>query len=402
MVDDQLSVIGLPGLESLFDVLRERGHRLIGPVRRDDAVDYAEISGLADLPRGVHDDQSPGHYRLLDGEDGALFGYAAAATSAKPQLFPPRLLLWAGERDEGGFTVRTPDQEPPLLALIGVRSCDLRAIAVHDRVLAGRGVVDPDYLARRRRIFVVAVACGRPSGTCFCTSTGGGPHPDAGYDLCLTELEPAGPGEHRFVVEVGSPVGAHVIAELADRAPVRAADDVDRTAVTRQAEAAVAAIGRWLDTDGLRDLLYDNVEHPRWDDVAQRCLACGNCTLVCPTCFCTTIEDETDLTDTKAARHRVWDSCFTEEFGYLHGGSVRSSVASRYRQWATHKLAAWTDQFGMLGCVGCGRCITWCPVGIDLTEEVAAIRARPRSATVNPSIVNPGAGQGAGATSREP
>jgi formate hydrogenlyase subunit 6/NADH:ubiquinone oxidoreductase subunit I len=131
---------------------------------------------------------------------------------------------------------------------------------------------------------------------------------------------------------------------------------------------------RHLDTAGLRDLLYENFEHPRWDNVAARCLSCANCTMVCPTCFCTTVEDVSDISGNHAERWRRWDSCFTQSFSYIHGGSVRTSAKSRYRQWMTHKLASWTDQFGTSGCVGCGRCITWCPVGIDITEEVRAIR----------------------------
>ena len=108
--------------------------------------------------------------------------------------------------------------------------------------------------------------------------------------------------------------------------------------------------------------------------MAERCLTCGNCTLVCPTCFCTNVEDVGDLTGDHAERWRVWDTCFSVDYSYIHGGSVRPSGRARYRQWLTHKLATWHDQFDSSGCVGCGRCITWCPVGIDITQEVAAIR----------------------------
>jgi sulfhydrogenase subunit beta (sulfur reductase) len=141
-----------------------------------------------------------------------------------------------------------------------------------------------------------------------------------------------------------------------------------------------ASMGRELDTGGIRDLLYANFDHPRWDDVASRCLACGNCTMVCPTCFCFRIEDVTELAGTAAERHRSWDSCFAVDHSYLHGGPVRESNRARYRQWMTHKLATWIDQFGTSGCVGCGRCVTWCPVGIDITEEAAAIRATSAAA----------------------
>jgi ferredoxin len=133
---------------------------------------------------------------------------------------------------------------------------------------------------------------------------------------------------------------------------------------------------RQMYTEDLPRLLYDNLEHPRWDEVATRCLSCTNCTQVCPTCFCVTVEDHSNLKGTVAERTRVWDSCFTLDFSHVYGGNIRPTIRSRYRQWLTHKLASWIDQFGIIGCVGCGRCITWCPVGIDITEEVRAIRGK--------------------------
>jgi ferredoxin len=256
-----------------------------------------------------------------------------------------------------------------------VRSCDLHAIGIHDRVLLGRTSKDAHYADARRGIFVVAVACSDPAGTCFCVSMGTGPRPERGFDLCLTEIETA-EGRHRLLVQVGSERGAEVLAALPAEHAV-AADEADRAAAGRVTETAAGRMGRHLDTRGIRDVLYAGVESPRWDDVASRCLACGNCTLVCPTCFCTSVDDETDLTGDVASRVRHWDSCFTGDFSYLHGGSVRATVRSRYRQWATHKLASWYDQFGTSGCVGCGRCIAWCPAAIDITEEAAAVRADP-------------------------
>jgi ferredoxin len=254
-----------------------------------------------------------------------------------------------------------------------VRACELNAIAIQDRVFLGGPYRDRNYGMRRAQVFIVAVDCGKAGGTCFCASMGTGPKVEAGFDLALTELCEA--ERHLFVIEIGSRDGAELIEAL----PHRPASEAEIAAAAVVVARTRGMMGRSLETEGLKELLQANPEHPRWDAVAERCLACGNCTMVCPTCFCTTVEDTTDLDGETAERVRRWDSCFTLDFSYLHGGSVRSSTRSRYRQWMTHKLAHWFDQFGTSGCVGCGRCITWCPVGIDITEEAAAIRAAPAS-----------------------
>ncbi|HEX6935219.1 MAG TPA: 4Fe-4S dicluster domain-containing protein [Actinomycetes bacterium] len=374
------AVLDLAGLQALVDALRERGYTVLGPVVRDGAVVPAPVSSVDELPRGWGDEQDGAFYRLRRRDDDALFGFASGAQSWKPVLFPARQLLWQGRRTGDGFTVEEPTDAgsrfgSPPYALLGVRSCDLHAIGIHDRVLLGRAGVDAHYAAARQDVFVVAVACSDPSGTCFCVSMRTGPRPESGFDLCLTEISTAADG-HRLVAEAGSDRGAEILAALpAEHAA--AAVEADRAAAAQVTEVATGRMGRQLDTEGLRDVLYAGVESPRWDDVASRCLACTNCTLVCPTCFCTSVDDETDLTGDVASRRRSWDSCFTGDFSHLHGGSVRASVRSRYRQWATHKLASWYDQFGTSGCVGCGRCITWCPAAIDITEEAAAVRADP-------------------------
>ena len=356
-------------LDDLFGALRERGFRVIGPTVRDGAIVYDDLASMADLPAGWTDEQDGGTYRLLRRDDGALFGYNVGPQSWKRNLFPPSSLLWKLERDQPRAT--TPEEEPQRFAFIGVRSCELHAIAIQDRVFMGGSHVDPVYASRREGVFVVAVQCGQAGGTCFCVSMETGPRATEGYDLALTEI--VGDGRHEFLVEVGTDRGAEVMAEVASRA-AEAADVETADAII---ERTAASMGRRMDTTGIKELLYANFEHPRWDEVAGRCLACTNCTMVCPTCFCFSVQDVTDLSGEVAERRREWDSCFTMDHSYLHGGSVRSSGSARYRQWMTHKLATWFDQFGTSGCVGCGRCITWCPVGIDITEEVAAIRAAP-------------------------
>jgi sulfhydrogenase subunit beta (sulfur reductase) len=364
------AVIDRDGLDALILALARREYRVIGPTVRDGTIQYDDIAGVADLPQGWADRQDGGAYRLERRGDAALFGYATTAQAWKRFLHPPSAHLWRAERHGDGFVVSAPADGVEKFAFLGVRSCDLRAIAIQDQVLREGTYIDPDYAARRDSAFVVAVNCGQAGGTCFCLSMGTGPAVGAGFDLALTELLDGGP--HRLLVEIGTASGASLLSEIACRPPETADEAAAAAAIAR----AAAEMGRAMPAaDEVPDLLRRNLDHPRWDAVAERCLTCGNCTMVCPTCFCTTVEDTVSLDGAAAERTRHWDSCFTTDFTHLHGGSVRASSRSRYRQWMTHKLSTWVDQFGTSGCVGCGRCITWCPVGIDITEEVAAIRA---------------------------
>ena len=362
-------IIAAAELAGLIAALVELEYDLIAPVVRDEAIVYDRIDNVQDLPAGWTDEQAPGHYRLKRRTDNALFGYAVGPQSWKKYLHPADIRLWSAQRDNGAFRILDQDTRPSKrYAFLGVRSCELAAIGVQDRVLFEAPNQDPIYAERRDGIFIVAVQCIHAAATCFCKSMETGPQTRSGYDLALTEI--VGMGEHRFLVEVGTAAGNQILSKLVHKPAAEEDIRVAQTAVNAAADAQV----RHLDTSNIRDLLYSNFDHPRWDQVAERCLTCANCTLVCPTCFCTTVEDTTDLSGDHAERWRRLDSCFTLDFSYIHGGSVRSSTKARYRQWMTHKLASWIDQFGGSGCVGCGRCIAWCPVGIDITEELAAIR----------------------------
>jgi sulfhydrogenase subunit beta (sulfur reductase) len=360
--------VGPEHVQCLFEALQRRGYRLIGPTRRDGAVVYAEIGSVEELPAGWTSRQAPGAYRLAATDARALFADACAATPWKSHLHPSSVRLWRARREDGRIRF-TPEAEPlPPLALIGVRPCDLAALDRLDGALVNQPWRDPIYEERRRTAFVVALNCTTPGGTCFCASLHTGPAASSGYDIVLTEaVSEAGAV---MIAERGSARGAEVLAELG--APDATGDQVARA---RGAVAAAASrMGRALDTGALPELLLEHFEHPRWDDVAKRCLTCGNCTFSCPTCFCTTVDEAVDMSGEVAERWRRWDTCFSVDFSYMYGGSVRLSPRSRYRQWLTHKLATWQDQFGTSGCVGCGRCITWCPVGIDITVEARALR----------------------------
>ena len=359
----------LDDFAQLIELLRADGRIVIGPTLREGVIAYSEIGSIADLPRGRTDAQAPGRYHLDARADDALFGFACGPQSFKPYFLPPRLKLLTIRRTNGALAVEEAPPESRPLALIGARGCDLAAIAVQDRALNVPGFAEPHYAARRSDVFVVAVECGEPRDTCFCVSLGTGPGVTTGFDIAVTEVLEAA-GGHRFVARAGSDAGETML----ERVGGREAWTADLEAAAATTARAKARMARTLDTTGLPELLQESRSHAQWDDVATRCMGCGNCTMVCPTCFCTTMEDVTDLAGGASERVRRWDSCFTLGFSYVAGGSVRPSVAARYRQWLTHKLSSWRTQYGVMGCVGCGRCITWCPAGIDITREAAAIR----------------------------
>jgi sulfhydrogenase subunit beta (sulfur reductase) len=356
-----------PALGRLIAALSERGYQVVGPRVRDGAIVYEPLEKLEDLPIGWGEEQEAGYYRLKKRDDEAVFGFNLGPQSWKKFLHPAELRILAVERSDGDFKIVEEGEPARRYAFFGVRPCELAAIAVQDRVLTGDQYVEPHYQARRQGLFLVAVQCTTAAPTCFCTSLGTGPRAEGGFDLALTEL----PGGAGLLAEIGSPRGA----ELLESVEHRPAGEAEREQAAQAIAGAASRIVRRLETRDIVRRLYEAYASPHWDEVARRCLACANCTMVCPTCFCTTVEDVSSVAGERAERRRKWDSCFTESFSYIHGGSVRTSVRSRYRQWLTHKLAAWMDQFDMFGCVGCGRCISWCPAKIDLTEEVKAVLA---------------------------
>ncbi|NCC21505.1 MAG: sulfite reductase subunit A [Alphaproteobacteria bacterium] len=360
--------IDRPDFGSLFSALKKRGYSLVGPTVQDGAIVFDEIEAVDDLPEGWTDEQDAGTYRIRKRDDKALFGFNSGPHSWKKFLYPSETKLWSARRTEDGFEIEEGEKTIPQYAFIGVHPCDLRAIEIQDKIFMAPDTADPRYGRKREAAFVIALNCGQASKTCFCTSMGTGPRAESGFDIALTEI--MGEGYHYFLAESGSERGHDVLRESG----CRSAADIDFESAAKVSRQAVDGQIRAIDTNGIKEMLYRNYENKHWEDVAERCMSCANCTLVCPTCFCSKTEDEMSLDGEIADRWRYWDSCFTLDFSYIHGGTIRQTIRSRYRQWMTHKLAAWYDQFGSSGCVGCGRCIAWCPVGIDITAEVKALR----------------------------
>ena len=358
-------------LADLVGLLLAKGYTVIAPVRRADVIALAPITAADQIAHGCSDAQDAGTYRLKAGDPNLTFQYAVGPDSPKRFLFPPsqRLAQFRFEKDR--VILDAGADQVPKLAFLGIRACDLAAMRLQDRVFGAdnpatlRCESEGFYMEARRQALAIVVNCTCPADTCFCVSMGTGPEATAGFDLAMTELRGG------FLLASGSERGRKLAAEL----PTRRASAAELELAELKIRGAHEHMGRKLETAGLKQILDETIEHPQFEDVAKRCLSCGNCTMVCPSCFCSTVTDTTNLADPSTTRNRQWESCFTHQFTYTTSGPVRNTIRGRYRHWLRHKLCTWFDQFGTSGCVGCGRCITWCPAGIDITAEAARIRA---------------------------
>ncbi|MEJ2453528.1 MAG: 4Fe-4S dicluster domain-containing protein [Candidatus Thiodiazotropha sp.] len=348
-------------LSLLFSALKEAGYQIVGPRVRDGAIQFGPLDGPDALPVGVTNDQQPGHYRLQSGDGQRLFDWNHGPQGLKPLCFAPREVLWEESSDPFGYRRTLP--EVTKTAVIGVRACDLAALSIQDHHFLLEMRPDPHYRQRRESLLLIGVDCAQSAATCFCASTGDGPALDGGYDIGMSELDEG------FLIWSDSDQGRAITDSLS----LQPAEDSQLEAMLQATDRAAQEQQRKMpDAEELLQL-YKRLNHSHWEDVAERCLSCGNCTAVCPTCFCYQAEHETALTGDAAEMVRSWDSCFSPTHSSMGHFQVRSNSKQRYRQWLTHKLAGWQVQQRRIGCTGCGRCIAWCPVGIDLTQEVTAV-----------------------------
>ncbi|QBS13112.1 sulfite reductase subunit A [Legionella geestiana] len=354
-------------LQELIHALQQAGYSTQGPLVRDGAIVYDVLEHAEQLPWGIREHQTPGEYRLEVLEDKKAFAFANGPQALKPVLFKPRETVWRVERDrDGKLQFRSQMASEPPIAFIGARACDIAAMVIQDKVFLAEGRTDIHYQHRRASLFVVGVNCGYASQNCFCVSAGSGPEITQPFDILMTEIDGG------FVVKSGSERGAQILSTLLLKPAGKRREHAAQIHVENAANMQTKRIP--LDNKrALRDVLFANLNHERWDEVAERCLSCGNCTAVCPTCFCHSEVEKPALDGQSSEHSREWDSCFTDGHSELAGRPLRETTSERYRQWLTHKVGSWFDQFGTSGCVGCGRCVTWCPVGIDITEELAAI-----------------------------
>lgn len=348
----------------MLDYFKQNGYKCLAPHYQDDSINYAEITKASELPWGYIDEQQPGYYRVTKTDTKQAFSFTLPAASVKPMLFKAKENIWKVKRNDNGKLVFEPVVEFEKIAVFGIRPCDLRGIETQDRVFMQNSYNDIRYTKRRENQFIVAMNCTSAHYNCFCITLGDAPRADKGYDLAMTEIEQG------FVTEIGSDAGRKLLNYL--KVPAASGAQVE-LALAGIINAGKMQHKKLPPIKEFEAKLVESPEHPQWEDAAKRCLSCGNCTNACPTCFCHTERDNPNVLGTETFHTREWDSCFSLEHSYTHGETYHGLPKYRYRQWLTHKFATWRDQFRVKGCVGCGRCVTWCPVKIDVVDEINAI-----------------------------
>ncbi len=342
-------LISKPAFLHWLDSLKQ-SHEVIGPVRENSQAVFKAIESADDLYLEYGSTMLP---------PGKLY------------LYPPKEDLFTFSfGKELGIEERLPEKREQVL--VALHPCDVNAIFYLDKTFLGT-FRDPGYEERRNNTLLICLNCNRAGLNCFCASLGTGPFLGAkeGCDLVITEMGSIGDVGESYLAEIRS----EKMRRIFDADFLREAGPEERRMREERESAARRSFEKEIDIGGIDRLLMENTEHPVWQRTADElCLSCTNCVMVCPTCFCYDVVDEVSMDLKSARRYRTWDACQDAAFAEVHGGNYRARRAARLRQFVTHKFDQ-TWQYGVIGTVGCGRCITWCPTHIDFTGMVKEIQA---------------------------
>jgi ferredoxin len=337
-------------LQRLFNDVRFFGYRVSG-----DRVVFSELSSVDELPLKVSDVQRPSYYRLVPG-----FRFRHASVSVKNYLIPPEHTLLTVSQDYN--ILGYGDDLNGNVILLGIKPCDLKAINILDRIIYGK---NPIYTKRRDVIKAIIVEeCLEPSENCFCSVVNSGPIVESGFDIAYARLT-----EDIIIFKYGSSLGEKVLS----RVGLKKADEVHIKKYLELVDRATSVMNsRVPNIKDIQKVLKERIsDKGLWEELSLRCVGCGNCNYVCPTCFCIEIEDRVEGNYSK--RVGIWTGCRTYTYGLVAGMHFRRELYTRYRHFILHKFLFYPLRVGDVGCVGCGRCSTWCPTGLDLKESLSRL-----------------------------
>jgi len=369
--------LSIQDIEKIFLYLKQE-YKIIGNKIENNSVILAELENLSDTPSGYSDEQSPGKYKLINNKSEQLFSFSLSPQSWKKYLHPPESTLWKIHKKDNSFNIETPKIEKNKMAFWGIRPCDFEAIKIYDGVFLRDNKTNLKYKSIRDNLFIFAINCTVNHNTCFCSSMNSGPDIKDGFDLAVTEIfieNDENNTSHHFILNADTQKGQNIVDKFQFKEASKEEVNFAKNKVIENKES----ITNTFNTKNLDKILQDNYNHEIWYKMGEKCTSCSNCTFVCPTCYCTRTVDFTNLDGSMATRISKWDSCFSKDFTRINNKYIRDSLSSRYRHWVMHKFSTWQEQFGTQGCTGCGRCITWCPSGINIVKVIREIQASSKT-----------------------